>query len=206
MNATRCSVCKSLLVFFLLLSLNPTFTFAQAAARIVAPVDNAVRVTLPGNVHPLARPEFDRGAAAGSQLMNRILLLLQRSDAQETALQTFLEQQQDKSSPNYHQWLTPAEFGAQYGPADSDVQAITQWLESQGFTVAKVYSGKTVIEFSGIAAQVQSAFGTAIHNYEVNGKTYVANTSNPQIPAAPGPSGFGFKGTQAERNTHSKQL
>jgi subtilase family serine protease len=187
MSATRSGVCKPLLVFFFLLGLYPILTFAQTPALVVAPVDNAVRVTLNGNVHPLARPEFDRGAVAGSQPMTRILLLLKRSEAQEAALQSFMEQQQDKSSPNYHQWLTPAEFGAQYGPADSDVQAVTQWLTSQGFTVAKVYSSKMMIEFSGTAAQVQAAFGTPIHNYEVSGKTYVANVSDPQIPAALAP-------------------
>jgi Pro-kumamolisin, activation domain/Bacterial Ig-like domain (group 3) len=187
MSASRSGVCERVFLLFLLFSLNLISTPAQVPARVPAPVDNAVRIMLAGNVHPLARAEFDRGAVAGSQPMPRILLLLQRSDAQEAALQTFLEQQQDKSSPNYHQWLAPSEFGAQYGPADSDVQAVTQWLESQGFTVAKVYSSKMMIEFSGTAAQVQAAFGTPIHNFEVNGKTYVANASNPQIPAALAP-------------------
>jgi hypothetical protein len=187
MSATRSGVCKPFLLLFLLFSLHLVSTSAQIPARVVSPVDNAVRVTLAGNIHPLARAQYDRGAVPGSQPITRILLLLQRGDTQEAALQTYLEQQQDKSSPNYHQWLTPAEFGAQYGPADSDVQAITQWLQSQGFTVAKVYSSKMMIEFSGTAAQVQAAFGTSIHNFEVNGKMYVANGSNPQIPAALAP-------------------
>jgi hypothetical protein len=44
-----------------------------------------------------------------------------------------------------------------------------------------------VIEFSGTAGQVERAFGTAIHNYQVNGKLYSANTSDPQIPIALAP-------------------
>ncbi|HTZ46024.1 MAG TPA: Ig-like domain repeat protein [Verrucomicrobiae bacterium] len=171
--------------FFLLLMAH--CAFGQAVPQVVPPVDNAQRVTLSGNVHPLARAEFDRGATDSGLPMNRILLLLKRSDAQEAALQTYMEQQQDKSSANYHVWLTPAQFGGLYGPADSDIQAVTQWLASQGFTVNKVYSGKTVIEFSGTVAQVQAAFGTAIHNFQVNDKTYVANATDPQIPAALAP-------------------
>jgi len=124
---------------------------------------------------------------ADSQAMNRILLLLKRSDEQETALQTMLQNQQDKSSPSYHQWLTPEQFGSQFGPADTDIQAVTDWLTQQGFTVNRVYSGKTVIEFSGSAGQVQQAFGTAIHSYAVNGKMYSANANDPQIPAALAP-------------------
>ena len=159
----------------------------QVRSRVVQAVRNDQRITLKGNVHPLARVEFDRGAVAESQPMTRMLLLLKRGDDQEAALQQYLDSQQDKSSPNYHAWLTPAEFGAKYGPADADVQAVTDWLTGQGFTVEKVYSSKTVIEFSGTAGAVQSGFNTAVRNFEIGGKTYQANASNPQIPAALAP-------------------
>ena len=190
MNAIRHRVCVlALLPLFLLLALAgaPISTPAQTAARIVGPINNTNRVTLKGNVHPLARAEFARGDAAPSQPMNRMLLLLKRSDAQETALQALLDSQQDKSSPSYHQWLSPSDFGNLYGPADSDIQAVTDWLQSQGFAVNKVYSGKTVVEFSGNAAQVQTAFGATIRNYQVQGRTFVANANDPQIPAALAP-------------------
>ncbi|HEY1469152.1 MAG TPA: S53 family peptidase [Candidatus Acidoferrum sp.] len=159
----------------------------QVRPRVVEAVSNDQRITLKGSVHPLARAEFDRGAVVESQPMTRMLLLLKRSDDQEAALQQYLDAQQDKSSPNYHVWLTPEEFGAKYGPADADVQAVTDWLTSQGFTVDKIYSGKTVIEFSGTAGGVQGAFGTAIRNFEIGGKTYSANASDPQIPSALAP-------------------
>jgi subtilase family serine protease len=135
----------------------------------------------------LARADFDRGAVAESQPMTRMLLLLKRGNDQEAALQAYMESQQDKSSANYHVWLTPEEFGATYGPADADVQAATDWLVSQGFRVQKVYSGKTVIEFSGTAGQVLAAFATQIRGYKAGGKAYVANASDPQIPAALAP-------------------
>jgi Pro-kumamolisin, activation domain/Bacterial Ig-like domain (group 3) len=187
MNAHRGGLRRFLLFFSVSFFLNATGAFGQAVPRVVEAVDNARRVTLTGNVPPLARAEFDRGAVADAQPMTRILLLLKRGDEQEAALQDALAKQQDKSSPSYHQWLTPEEFGTLYGPADADIQAVTQWLESQGFTVEKVYGGKTVIEFSGTAGQVGGAFGTAIRNYQVAGKNYVANASDPQIPAALAP-------------------
>jgi len=178
----RCS-----LLSFSLLTLLVFSASGQVRPRVTETVDDAQRVTLKGNVHPLARAEFDRGAVADAQPMKRILLLLKRSDEQETALESTLESLQDKSSPLYHQWLTPEQFGAQFGPADADIQAVTDWLTRQGFTIEKVYSGKTVVEFSGNAGQVQKAFGTAIHTYQVNGKTYTANASDPGIPAALAP-------------------
>jgi hypothetical protein len=63
-------------------------------ARITAPVDETALTTLRGNTHPLARPEFDEGAAADSQPLRRMLLLLKRSSAQEAALKALLDQQQ----------------------------------------------------------------------------------------------------------------
>jgi hypothetical protein len=187
MNLQRV-VLRGLLVFGIgLCQIHVQTATGQVRPRVMEAVDDARRITLSGNVHPLARAEFDRGAAAESQPMGRILLLLKRSNEQEAALQDTLAKQLDKSSPSFHQWLTPEQFGAQFGPADADIQAVTDWLTRQGFTIGKIYSGKTVIEFSGIAGQVQRAFGTAIHNYVVNEKTYSANASDPQIPAALAP-------------------
>jgi hypothetical protein len=158
--------------------------YAQVQPRVIEKVNGAQRVTLVGNTHPLARPEFDRGVTDDGLPMRRILLLLKRSDAQEAALQDYLAQQLDKNSSNYHAWLTPEEFGAKYGPADTDIQAVTQWLTVEGFRIEKIYKGKTVIEFSGTSGQVRASFATEIHNYQVNGKTYIANSSDPHIPAA----------------------
>src|SRR4029077_15353454 len=94
---------------------------------------------------------------------------------------------QSKSSPNYHAWLTPAQFGQQFGTADEDIQSVTSWLQSHGFQISNVTAGRTVIEFSGSASQVRNAFHTEIHKYLVNGEAHMANASDPQIPAALAP-------------------
>jgi subtilase family serine protease len=155
--------------------------------RITQATDAKTRVTLTGNVHPLARAENSRGAVEDSLAMPRILLLLKRSDQQEAALQSLLEAQQDKSSPNYHAWLTPDQFAKQFGPSDTDLQALTDWLTAQGFQNLRVAAGRSVIEFSGSAGQVMQAFATQMQSYAVNGTQYVANSTDPQIPTALAP-------------------
>jgi subtilase family serine protease len=159
----------------------------QVGSRVVDPVDETRIVKTYGNVHPLARTEFDRGALGDSEPMTRMLLLLQRSDDQEASLRQLMEDQQTKGSANYHNWLTPAQFGAQFGPSDADLQAVTDWLTRQGFQLAKVSAGRTTIEFSGTAGQVRKAFQTEIHRFSANGKEFVANVSDPAIPAALAP-------------------
>lgn len=161
----------------------PTGSATSVRPLITEAVDESRITILKGNTHPLARPEFDLGTADGSLQMNRMLLVLKRSDEQERALRKLLDDQQDKHSPNYHKWLTPEKFGQQFGPTDADVQTITSWLQSHGFQVGTT-KGRTVLEFSGTAAQVQEAFHTAIHSYLVNGETHWANSSDPAIPAA----------------------
>jgi hypothetical protein len=160
---------------------------APVASRVVEQIDETRTVNIRGNVHPLARAEFDRGAVAESQPMTRMLLLLQRSAEQETALRQLIDAQQTKGSGSYHAWLTPTQFGQQFGPSDADVQAVTDWLTKQGFQVAKVSAGRTTIEFHGTVAQAQNAFQTQIHRFVVNGEEHIANVSDPAIPAALAP-------------------
>ena len=156
-------------------------------ARITQAVDEKNLVVLPGNVHPLARPEFDQGPAPLDLRLDRMLLVLKPSLEQESELQRLLDDQQDKSSPRYHKWLTPEQFGQQFGLADSDIQNVAGWLQGHGFYNVHVNKGRTVIEFSGSAVNVEEAFRTSIRKFAVNGEEHWANSSDPQIPAALSP-------------------
>jgi hypothetical protein len=173
----------------------PLASFAQgnvARPRVTDRVDISRMNVLSGNTHPLARAQNDQGAAPPDLPMNRILLVLKRSPEQEAALQDLLVEQQVASSPSYHKWLTPEQFGQQFGPADADVQAVTSWLASFGFQSIKVSKGSTVVEFSGSASQIESALHAPIHKYMVNGEAHWANANDPQVPAALAPVISGF--------------
>jgi subtilase family serine protease len=152
--------------------------------RITAKVDNTKRTTLVGNTHPYTQLAPDLGAVDAGTPMKRMVLSLSHSDAQEAALNGLMAQQQDKTSPMFHQWLTPAQFGAQFGASDADIKTITDWLTSQGFTVSAIGNGRSTIEFNGTAGQVTAAFQTPIHKFSMQGKTYQANTTDPTIPTA----------------------
>src|SRR5690348_8045033 len=115
---------KGLLLLSLFLPCLATATAQNVARRITQVVDNANRVTLRGNVHPLASRQFDRGIEPDSLSINHIFLLLTRSPEQEIALQTLLTEQQDQSSPEYHHWLTPQQFGEKFGSSDADLQTV----------------------------------------------------------------------------------
>ncbi len=165
------------------------FSPAQAgpASRITQPINDAIRVTLKGNVHPLAQARFDLGKVPDSFPASRMVLLLQRSPEREAALQQFLEDAHRPGSPAFHKWLKPDQFGELYGVIDSEIATVSGWLQEQGFVVSRINRAKTAIEFSGTAGQVLSAFHTQIHAYLVNGEKHYANDVDPQIPAALAP-------------------
>lgn len=164
----------------------PGLSPAAPADRLLSPIV-ATQRTVTNGVHPLAIRQNDLGRVNGSQVFHRMILLLQRSPAQEADLQQLLKDQQDPSSPAYHKWLTPAEFGQRFGPSDDDLATITGWLTAQGFSVEKPSTGRQFIFFTGNSTQVETAFQTQMHRYGVNGNTFFANATPASIPTALAP-------------------
>src|SRR5437870_1514428 len=120
-------------------------------SRITGPIDERVRVTLKGNVHPLAQLRYDQGAVLDSFPVQRMFLVLRRPPEREDALRQFLEEAHTLGGTSYHKWLKPEQFGELYGPDDSEMTTVIAWLQRHGFSVAHVTKSKTAVEFSGTA-------------------------------------------------------
>jgi hypothetical protein len=180
------SVLGSLLVLAVCVSTSPTVSQAQNRVfdRIVRKPAAESKVIVRGNVHPFARPRFDQGRLDPSFKMERITITFKPTDAQEAELDKLVEDQQNSTSPNYHKWLTPEEYGNLFGLSPNDVDQIVSWLKTQGFTVNEVARTRRWVAFSGQALQVEAAFQTTIHQYAVEGHTFYANATDPVIPAA----------------------
>ena len=160
-------------------------TGTQAQGRRV--ISGGKLVRLRGNTRPEANAQTDRGAVASDVRFEHMLLVLQRPAEVEQALVSYIDQLNDRNSPNYHKWLTAQEYGDKYGLAQDDLDTITDWLESYGLTVNKIYTSRVVIDFSGTAGQIHKAFHTSIHHLNVGGKNHMANMSDPEIPEALAP-------------------
>jgi subtilase family serine protease len=169
-----------------------TSAFAETATPgkplLFLKVDDRQTVRLEGNTRPETKTAVDLNAVPESLKLDHILLQLRRSDAQEQAVEAFVNSQKDKSSPNYHRWLTAAQFGQRFGLAQSDIARINDWLRGKGFAIKFVYPSRMVIDFSGTAGQVKQAFHTEIHKLDVAGTMHIANMSDPEIPVALAPA------------------
>ncbi len=158
--------------------------FVQVRDRITSFIDDDQRVTLHGNVHPLAQAQYDAGAVAPDFPMEHMLLTLLPDSTQQDILNQLVDAQHNPESPYYHQWLTPEQYGERFGVSDSDAAQVVAWLQGHGMEVEELTAGHRSIIFSGTAAQVQAAFHTAIHTYKIGDEVHHANVNDPEIPAA----------------------
>jgi subtilase family serine protease len=162
--------------------------------RIVQPINDAQVSVVQHNVRPWARAENDRGKVNDSFKLDHITMAFKPSQSQQSNLANLLPQLQNRSSSNYHKWLTPEQFGSQFGLSQNDLSQVVSWLENQGFVVDEVARSHMWVVFSGTAGQVADAFHTEIHHYLVHGKTYYANQSGPTVPSAISDVVLGFRG------------
>ena len=177
---------------------------AQTANRITQAVDTAQVQALPHHLPPWANAANHTGPTAPDLKLEQMTLVLARSPQQEAALTQLLADQQNPASPSYHRWLTPEEMGDRFGLSDSDIAAITGWLQSQGLHVNWVAPSRIFIGFGGVAADVNRAFQTELHTYTVNGESRYSVNSDPMIPAALAPAIKAIRGlsTPGEKPQH----
>src|SRR5579875_3604037 len=106
----------------------------------------------------------------------------------EANLDTFLQQVNDPSSPEYHQYLTQQQVNDLYDPTPDQEQAVASWLKSQGFQVNDGYANHLIVDATGTAAQIESAFNVSMGDYQatVNGKqrTFYSPDSAPTVTAS----------------------
>lgn len=162
----------------------PNVHVAPATRQISGPIDESNLQRLTGNPSPSAHATRDLGRVPNDLAQEHILLMLKRETAQQHSLDRFMQEQYDRQSANFHQWLTPEQYGSLFGPTTEDISQITHWLTRHGFTVNRVAAGRTFIDFSGNAGQIATAFHTEIHRYQRSGEEHFANASDPMIPAA----------------------
>ena len=168
-------------------------SLAQAKRAVITQdIDPGQVISLAGNTRPEAISANDRGMVLPDLPMNHMMLLLRRPSETQEAFEKFLDELHTPGSPVFHHWLNAAQLGQRFGLADSDVNTILGWLQSQSFEINSVNKNGILIDFSGTAAAVNKAFHTEIHRIEFKGNPHIANMTDPTIPAALAPAIVGI--------------
>lgn len=172
---------RSLCLSVLVLSLG--FQLFGQQDRLRRTIDGSRTVVLKGNRHPGAQPQYDLGPVDAALEIPYVTLQLKPSPAQQSALDLLLAEQQIPSSPNFHKWLTPEQYGDSFGLSRGDVARITSWLQASGLKVNDVARGRHWITFTGTAGRIAGALHTEIHHYRSGSTVRRANASDPSVPA-----------------------
>jgi hypothetical protein len=150
--------CSFVVSFLLFSGLSMSVVAQTPSNRVSGRIDENKVTTLLGNVHPMARAEFDRGAVSAETPLEDMVFQLQPSQAQQTALDDLVQAQHNPESPLFHRWLTPAEYGARFGASLQDLARITIWLTEHGFVVDEIPAGNRQVIFSGNAGRWRTRF------------------------------------------------
>ena len=183
------SICNRLVpgisvLAFALLGSSSHVTYAATQNRINAVAETGSRASVEETVPLRARRSKDMGAVAGDRMLSSIGLHFNLTAAQQADLNQLLAAQQDPTSPQYHQWLTPQQYGARFGLSSSDLAKVKTWLQGQGLTVTSVAPSMNYVTVSGTVAQIDRAFNTSIHSVSEDGVTHISNLIDPSLPAA----------------------
>lgn len=160
---------------------------AQPAQGAIKPTPGAVGIvstrmtTLSGHVPDLAKQSTLLGALPSDQTLAVSVALPFRNPA---ALADFLKGLNNPADPRYGQYLTPAQFGAQFGPTQAEYNTLIAYLQSKGLTVSQTSPARTYLSLSGTTAQVNAAFGVAIKQFRSpEGRIFHSPDTEVKVPS-----------------------
>ena len=119
---------------------------------------------LHGNV-PEAVTRFHLQPTGRPSATKRLNLAIGLPLRNEQALDDLLRQIYDPASANFHHYLTPEQFTAQFGPTEQDYQAVIDFARANGLEVTTTHPNRVVLDVSGSVADIERVFHVTLRVY-----------------------------------------
>jgi len=103
-----------------------------------------------------------------------------------SGLQQLVQAESTPGNPLYETTITPDQFLSSYAPTSSQVQAVSDYLSSFGFTNISAEPNNLLISADGTMGAATLAFNTGFEEYILNGAQVFANSQPAQVPASLG--------------------
>jgi len=84
----------------------------------------------------------------------------------QKALAALLGQLQDPASPNYHKYLTPAQFAERFGPSESDYTALIAFAKGRGLNITAKHPNRLILDVEGTVSTVEKALHVTMRTYQ----------------------------------------
>ncbi|HEV2437434.1 MAG TPA: S53 family serine peptidase [Verrucomicrobiae bacterium] len=140
------------------------------------------RVVLDGQVPSVVAGMTPTGHLAATNRLSLAIGLPLRNQAE---LAELLRRIYDPRSTNFHQFLTPGEFTAGFGPTAPEYQAVIKFAEANGLTVSATNGNRVVLDVEGNVSNVERAFHITLHTYRHprEARNFFAPDTEPSVPA-----------------------
>ena len=100
----------------------------------------------------------------------------------QNELQQFLNDVYNPQSPLFHHFLTSDQFAQQYGPTDSDYQAVIDFAKAHNLTVTNTYTNHLLIDVQGSVSDIQKTFHVNLNRYRrQDGSEFHAPDQEPSV-------------------------
>jgi uncharacterized membrane protein len=112
--------------------------------------------------------------------MDLALVLPLRNQAELTSL---LGRLYDPSSPDYHHFLSVAQFTSEFSPTAADYQAVVDFAKANGFAVTALPANRLIVPIRGTAAQIETAFhvGMNVYRHPSEDRTFYSPDREPSL-------------------------
>ncbi|MGD0144361.1 MAG: protease pro-enzyme activation domain-containing protein, partial [Rhizomicrobium sp.] len=138
-----------------------------------------IAATTPASAERIGNLTMVGAAQSGVQVHFDVMLPLRNV----SGLEALVAAQSDPKSSQYHKWLTPAQFGAQFGPSKATLASVASYLTSRGFAVKKIYTRS--IRVIGTTDLVSANFGVHLVTARSDaGTTHIVTNDAFTLPSA----------------------
>jgi subtilase family serine protease len=103
------------------------------------------------------------GSLSANQVMSLDVVLPVRDQA---GLDAFVASVNNPASPTYHQFLTPAQFTARFGPTQADYDNVVRYLSRNGLTITGGSRDGMDVQVRGSVAAIEAAFNVKMRTYQ----------------------------------------
>ena len=136
---------------------------------------------LPGHVPPVVARLTAQGVLPPAHRLNLAIGLPLRHAA---GLHDYLNRLYDPASPDYHHYLTPGQFTAQFGPTAADYQSVIAFARRHNLTVTRTHGNRLLLDVSGSAADVSAAFHITlkVYRHPTEPRDFYAPDTEPSVP------------------------
>ncbi len=162
--------------------------------------NQATSYTLSGNTPGWVNNAQNLGAADSNQTIDLTVWLKLHN---ESKLQQQLHDLYTPGNSSYHKWLSQADFNANYSPTSQEANAVSNFLQAQGFTIQSTAENNFYIHVTGTVAAAQRAFHVQINNYSYHGQTFRSNAADPSVNDPSGGNIANVTGLDNASNYHA---